>query len=230
MNRIKCDGPGCEREFDAPIAKEPGSALKFYCSIECACYDGAMSVTAKGKIDLARAREILAKWGLTDCFGLQDDIAAFAEEVRGKVREEAREEKTAFESCASHANVVWSSRCRYCEWEAERDALRRRLDEIGDGSIFDFKKIQDERDALRREVEHWKLDAGLRVAERDKEIARVRVLTEALDDVLDLWPDNEIMNALDDDQNSGRRKWPLMVTPTIRFIREKRSVLENKPG
>jgi hypothetical protein len=40
--KVKCSTKDCNRIIEAPI-----NAKKFYCSIECACYDGAMSVNRK---------------------------------------------------------------------------------------------------------------------------------------------------------------------------------------
>jgi len=36
---VKCEGPNCKREFDAPEGH-----VCYFCSIECACYAGKFNV------------------------------------------------------------------------------------------------------------------------------------------------------------------------------------------
>jgi nitrite reductase/ring-hydroxylating ferredoxin subunit len=36
---VKCEGPNCKREFDAPEGH-----ICYFCSIECACYAGKFNV------------------------------------------------------------------------------------------------------------------------------------------------------------------------------------------
>jgi len=76
----------------------------------------------------ARAREILAKWGLTDCFGLQEDIAAFAEQVRGEAPGCVgdHEAVTAVWKALGIASYTGKHVAQHViELVTERDALRR---------------------------------------------------------------------------------------------------------
>lgn len=57
----KCDGPNCKRD----LGEEAESYRHAFCSIECACYSGAFSVT-KGWID--------GKLGTSSSVGLRASV------------------------------------------------------------------------------------------------------------------------------------------------------------
>jgi hypothetical protein len=46
MKSVKCSTKDCDRKIEAP-----NDAKKLYCSIECAIYDGVMSVNSKESIN-----------------------------------------------------------------------------------------------------------------------------------------------------------------------------------
>lgn len=94
------------------------------------------------------------------------------------------------------------------EYRARRDAASAALARVVADARQEVAALRAEVERLRRDRDAYRDENAMRRGEGAALRAEIERLREALADMLDLYPDAETLDALDDDLKSGKRRFP----------------------